>query len=73
MIYDLIVIPECQGAGLGERLLARLVERCTTAGIRDIQLFCAKGKRPFYEKRGFVARPEYAPGMQYVLPKGRHK
>jgi GNAT superfamily N-acetyltransferase len=66
MIYDLIVIPERQGTGIGEQLLARLVERCTNARIRDIQLFCARGKRSFYEKRGFVARPEDAPGMQYA-------
>jgi GNAT superfamily N-acetyltransferase len=66
MIYDLIVIPEFQGAGIGERILARLVEWCIEAGIRDIQLFCAGGKREFYEKRGFQARPDDAPGMQYV-------
>lgn len=74
MVYDLIVIPERQGSGVGGQLLARLVERCTSAGIRDIQLFCAKGKRGFYEGRGFVARPEDAPGMQYVrsrLPSGQ--
>ncbi len=65
MIYDLIVVPERQGTGIGQELLARLVERCTKAGIRDVQLFCAKGKRSFYEKRGFVARPEDAPGMQW--------
>jgi hypothetical protein len=35
------------------------------ANIRDIQLFCARGQRAFYEKRGFVARPDDAPGMQY--------
>lgn len=68
MVYDLIVVPECQGTGIGEMLLSRLVDRCVTAGIRDIQLFCAKGKRSFYEKRGFVARSEDAPGMQYARP-----
>jgi GNAT superfamily N-acetyltransferase len=66
MIYDLIVVPECQGSGIGDVLLAGLVQRCTCVSIRDIQLFCAKGKRAFYEKRGFVARPADAPGMQYV-------
>jgi len=68
MIYDLIVVPERQGTGIGEQLLSRLVGQCVNAGIRDIQLFCAKGKRSFYEKRGFVARPEDAPGMQYARP-----
>jgi GNAT superfamily N-acetyltransferase len=66
MIYDLIVVPEYQGTGIGEQLLARLVDRCNSAGIRDIQLFCAKDKRQFYEKRGFEVRPDDAPGMQYI-------
>ena len=64
MIYDLIVHPEWQGRGVGGELLRRLVERCLAGGVRDIQLFCARGKRSFYEKRGFIARPDDAPGMQ---------
>ncbi len=65
MIYDLIVLPEYQGQGIGGRILERLVKKCLEANIRDIQLFSARGKRLFYEKRGFVSRPEDAPGMQY--------
>ena len=64
MIYDMIVDPAYQGQGIGTRVLRRLVERCRLAHIRDIQLFCARGKRPFYEKNGFSARPDDAPGMQ---------
>jgi GNAT superfamily N-acetyltransferase len=65
MIYDLIVAPDCQGQGIGTRILEMLVEKCRNAGIHDIQLFCARGKRAFYEKRGLVSRPEEAPGMEY--------
>jgi GNAT superfamily N-acetyltransferase len=65
MIYDMIVLPAYQGQGIGGEILDRLVEKCLQHGIRDIQLFCARGKRSFYEKRGFVARPEEGPGMQY--------
>lgn len=65
MIYELIVLPDHQRQGLGTRILDLLLQRCRRAKIRDIQLFCARGKRSFYEKRGFVARPEDAPGMQY--------
>lgn len=65
MIYDLIVAPEYQGKGIGSQILTRLIERCRQAGIHDIQLFCARGKRGFYEKYSFVARPDDAPGMQY--------
>ena len=48
MIYDLIVAPDCQRQGIGGEILDRLVKHCQAAHIRDIQLFCAKGKREFY-------------------------
>ncbi len=66
MIYELIVLPTYQGQGIGGRILERLVEKCRESGVRDIQLFCARGKREFYERCGFMVRPEDAPGMQYV-------
>ena len=65
MIYDMIIHPGYQGQGLGTQVLQRLIEWCRSAHIRDIQLFCARGKRSFYEKNGFLTRPEEAPGMQY--------
>ncbi len=65
MIYDLIVRPEYQNRGIGAKILDRLVKACLDEGIRDIQLFCATGKRGFYEKRGFVARLDAGPGMQF--------
>lgn len=69
MIYDLIVHPEYHGQGIGSEILDRIVRRCFEAGLRDVQLFSAVGKREFYEKRGFVARPENAPGMQRRRPR----
>src|SRR5512139_502435 len=65
MIYDLIVAPDCQRQGIGGEILDRLVKRCQEAHIRDIQLFCAKDTREFYERHGFEARADDAPGMQY--------
>jgi GNAT superfamily N-acetyltransferase len=65
MIYDMIVAPAYQGCGIGSEILDRLVDKCLQVGIRDIQLFCARGKRLFYERRGFMARTDDAPGMQY--------
>lgn len=64
MIYDMIVLPEYQGRGIGTLILKTLVARCKEQGIKDVQLFCARGKRNFYEKNGFEARPDDAPGMQ---------
>jgi len=64
MIFDMIVLPDYQGKGIGTMIIETLVKKCNDQGIRDIQLFCAKGKRAFYEKNGFEARAEDAPGMQ---------
>jgi GNAT superfamily N-acetyltransferase len=64
-ITEMIVDPKHQARGVGQGVLERLVRHCLDAGITDIQLFCAKGKRWFYERFGFVARADDAPGMQY--------
>ena len=64
MIYEMIVLPEYQDKGIGSMILKRIVQRCKEKNIRDIQLFCPKGKRGFYEKYSFQARPDDAPGMQ---------
>ena len=66
MIYDMIVAPSHQGRGIGTEILARLIGKCRSAGIREIQLFSARGKAPFYRKRGFVERPPDGPGMRWV-------
>ena len=65
MVYELMVAPDHQNLGIGTKILTGLVRVCIDHAIRDIQLFCANGKREFYEKRGFVSRPENAPGMQF--------
>jgi len=64
LILDMIVLPEYRGRGIGTGILTRLVECCREVGIRDIQLFSAKGKAGFYEKNGFSRRSDDAPGMQ---------
>ncbi len=69
MIYDMIVHPDYQGCGVGTNILGRLVEWCTDEHIRDIQLFCARGKSAFYGKSGFNPRPTDAPGMSYMQQK----
>ena len=71
MVYDLITDRDYRGRGIGSEVLSRLVKECKRVGIRDIQLFCARGQRAFYEKRGFKARNEEGPGMDYVGVKSR--
>jgi GNAT superfamily N-acetyltransferase len=61
---DLIIMPSHRGKQIGNAILKKLVERCVTAGIRDIQLFSAAGTADFYKKHGFIERPPDAPGMR---------
>lgn len=69
MVYDLIVDPGFQERGVGSQVLEKLVKKCREANVRDVQLFSARGKAGFYEKRGFVPRPSDAPGMEWVQPR----
>lgn len=64
MIYDMIVKPSHQSRGIGTTILNKLIEKCKAAGLREVQLFSAKGKVQFYSKRGFIERPADAPGMR---------
>lgn len=65
LLLDIIIHPDYQGKYIGQEILDRLVAKCKKHKIRDIQLFCAKDKVGFYEKNGFITRPDNAPGMEY--------
>jgi GNAT superfamily N-acetyltransferase len=65
LIVDVIVLPDYQGRGIGTAIMRRLTEFCEARRIRDVQLFCAKGKSTFYSRLGFRPRPPDAPGMDH--------
>jgi aralkylamine N-acetyltransferase len=65
-IYDVIVSPNYQHQGIGSNIVKKIVEYCRLHHIRSIYLFSADGKKGFYEKLGFEARPETMPGMKYI-------
>ena len=65
MVFDLIVHPTHRRRGIGSEILRRLTAECRRRGVRDVQLFAARGKREFYERHGFSARPGDAPGMEF--------
>jgi len=66
-ITEMIIHPRYQKHGIGKEILSKLLLKCRSAGINDIQLFCAKGKKGFYLKNGFIERANDAPGMQYKI------
>ncbi|MDO5156721.1 MAG: GNAT family N-acetyltransferase [Eubacteriales bacterium] len=72
-VQDLIVIPSHQGTGIGSTVLKCLIKFVEDMRLENSEmmlcLMCAKGREPFYEKHGFLARPTDAlgPGMiQYL-------
>ncbi len=72
-IADVIVVPECQGKGLGRAVMNTLMEKIKDSmkpGYRImISLLAAKGKEEFYKKFGFVDRPneDFGCGMHQWL------
>ena len=72
-VQDLIVIPNKQHTGIGSIVLEKLVQYVESLRMEESQmmlcLMCAKGREPFYEKHGFIARPteSLGPGMRQYL------
>lgn len=52
-IYQMVVMPECQGQGLGKRILQALTERAIERGARRLILNARVTKVKFYQKFGF--------------------
>lgn len=72
-IQDLIVLPAYRRAHVGTEIIRRL-EQVAGGMVQPgetmrLCLMCARGREPFYESCGFIARPtpELGPGMiQYL-------
>lgn len=62
-ICDVMVHSEYQRNGIGTTIMEALLAHCKLKNIKWIQLSCAKGKQPFYQKLGFSERDADAPGM----------
>jgi GNAT superfamily N-acetyltransferase len=69
-ITDVIVQKEWQNHGLGSKIMALLMEyvRNTASPATFVGLFSAFGRDKFYEKFGFIVRPneKLGPGMMFV-------
>jgi GNAT superfamily N-acetyltransferase len=75
VLVDVIVLPEYQGHGVGkimiEKALAYLKTSMADGEQVLVMLMCAKGREGFYERFGFVKRPNetYGAGMSQWLLK----
>lgn len=61
-IVDVLVLPEYQRRGIGKNMMKKIMEHIYGM-LRDgyciqVDLLAAKGKERFYEKFGFVKRPD---------------
>lgn len=69
-IQDVIVLPQYQGQGFGKIIMNNIMnflkENCPQNSF--VGLMAAKGKHAFYEKYGFITRPNeiYGPGMVMI-------
>ena len=50
-IYDVVVLPEYQGRGVGRKIMEALLNRLPAKGA--VLLYAAPGKLAFYRKHGF--------------------
>jgi GNAT superfamily N-acetyltransferase len=72
-IQDLIVLPEYQGKGVGTAIIERLIRYIRDNSMPDTfvttGLFSAQGKEAFYQKFGFVIRPNerMGAGMHLIV------
>jgi predicted N-acetyltransferase YhbS len=61
-IADVIVLPTCQRAGIGTRMMEKVmtfIDGYTQPGERVfVNLMAAAGKEPFYTRFGFTVRPD---------------
>lgn len=74
-IQDLMIHPEFQNYGIGgaiiEDLIAHVEDLCENGTEIMLDLMCAAGREPFYNKHGFISRPTdtLGPGMIRYIKK----
>ena len=68
-IQDLIIHPDFQAKGLGKSLMKELMGYITSNAKSGafVGIMAAKGLEKYYERFGFKARDEDAPGMYQVI------
>ncbi|HKA24741.1 MAG TPA: GNAT family N-acetyltransferase [Candidatus Eisenbacteria bacterium] len=54
MVFDVIVLPEHQGAGLGRRVMEELLAHPELRHVQHVELYCLPELERFYERWGFT-------------------
>jgi len=54
MVFDVIVLPEHQGQGLGRLVMEEMLRHPAVRGAQHVELYCLPELEPFYERWGFT-------------------
>ncbi|GGC73132.1 GNAT family N-acetyltransferase [Chelatococcus reniformis] len=57
-IHDLAILSEARGHGAAATLVAKLLDHARTAGFARASLIAVGGSARFWQRHGFVARPD---------------
>lgn len=60
-LQDIVVLPACQGRGIGAAILRALVAFCRERGLTWIGLIAQPGTAPFYAREGFAVMEGHIP------------
>ena len=68
LIQDVLVAPKYQRKGIGSKIMGIVLGHLETIALPEsfIGLMATPGTEGFFAKHGFAARPEDAPGMQFI-------
>jgi len=57
VIDDVVVHPDCQGSGIGSRLMREAMVRITAMNVDHMQLYPIPGRESFFARFGFSVQP----------------
>ena len=60
-IQDVVVLPEYRKAGIGKKLVLKLIDFCKQRGVSWIALISEPDQEMFYKKLGFKHMKNYTP------------
>lgn len=67
-VEDVVIDPDYRGQGIGERLVARLIEEL--GQIHIITLFCKPEREAFYGRNGFRTDRQIVMRRDFAAPEG---
>lgn len=64
IIYNLCVLPDYRGKGIGGTLVKEMLRECRSKGVSRVSLYATDEGRPVFESFGFSSEPPRFPEMR---------